>query len=201
MSVSMTAKRSITRADIMALADYIKERGERRKRIAELKRSRRVEVGPFATFYFENYATMWHQIHEMLYIEKGGEEQIEDELRAYNPLIPQGDELVATVMFEIDDEARRKTALQRLGGIEDHVVLSLAGEAIRGAAEGDRENTRSVDNKASSVQFIHFRFTPPQVARFRTLGTQILLGFDHANYGHLAAMPEPVRATLSEDFS
>ncbi len=155
----MTAKRSLTRADIMPLADYVKERAERRKRMAEMKRSRRVEVGPFATFYFENHATMRHQVHEMLYIEKGGEAQIEDELRAYNPLIPQGNELVATVMFEIDDETRRKTALQRLGGIEGHMVLSVGGEQIRGVAEGDRENTRDDDNKASSVQFIHFRFS------------------------------------------
>jgi len=196
----MTAKRSLTRADIMPLVDYVKERAERRKRMAATKRSRRVEVGPFATFYFENHATMWHQVHEMLYIEKGGEAQIEDELRAYNPLIPQGNELVATVMFEIDDETRRKNALQRLGGIEDHMVLSVGGEQIRGVPEGDRENTRDDDNKASSVQFVHFRFTPAQVARFRSEGIQILLGFDHPNYGHLAAMPDAVRAALSADF-
>jgi hypothetical protein len=197
----MTAKRSLDRADIMEMADYIKERGERRKRMAEMKRSRRVEVGPFATFYFENYATMWHQVHEMLYIEKGGEEQIADELRAYNPLVPQGDELVATVMFEIDDEARRKTALERLGGIEDHMLMSIAGEQVRGTPEGDRENTRGEDNKASSVQFVHFRLTPAQAARFRASGAQILLGFDHPNYGHLALIPEKVRATLSEDLA
>jgi hypothetical protein len=197
----MTAKPSLDRADIMAMGDYIKERGERRKRMAEMKRSRRVEVGPFATFYFENYATMWHQVHEMLYIEKGGEEQIADELRAYNPLIPQGDELVATVMFEIDDEARRKTALERLGGVEEHMVLSIAGEQVRGTPEGDRENTRGEDNKASSVQFVHFRLTPAQAARFRASGAQILLGFDHPNYGHLALIPEKVRATLSEDLA
>jgi hypothetical protein len=197
----MTAKRSLDRADIMAMGDYIKERGERRKRMAEMKRSRRVEVGPFATFYFENYATMWHQVHEMLYIEKGGEAQIADELRAYNPLIPQGDELVATVMFEIDDEARRKTALERLGGVEEHMVLSIAGEQVRGTPEGDRENTRGEDNKASSVQFVHFRLTPAQAARFRASGAQILLGFDHPNYGHLALIPEKVRATLSEDLA
>jgi len=197
----MTAKRSLDRSDIMEMADYIKERGERRKRMAETKRSRRVEVGPFATFYFENYATMWHQVHEMLYIEKGGEEQIADELRAYNPLIPQGDELVATVMFEIDDEARRKTALERLGGIEEHMVLSIAGEQVRGTPEGDRENTRGEDNKASSVQFVHFRLTPAQATRFRASGAQILLGFDHPNYGHLALIPEKVRATLSEDLA
>src|SRR5258708_18032434 len=195
----MTVKRSIARADIVALADYVKERGERRRRMAELKRSRRVEVGPFATFYFENYATMWHQIHEMLYIEKGGEAQIDDELRAYNPLIPQGNELVATVMFEIDDEKRRKTALERLGGVELHMVLSIGGEQIRGVPEGDRENTRSEDNKASSVQFVHFRFTPAQSARFRAKDANVLLGFDHANYGHLALIPETVRAALSED--
>jgi hypothetical protein len=197
----MTAKPSLDRADIMAMGDYIKERGERRKRMAEMKRSRRVEVGPFATFYFENYATMWHQVHEMLYIEKGGEAQIADELRAYNPLIPQGDELVATVMFEIDDEARRKTALERLGGVEEHMVLSIAGEQVRGTPEGDRENTRGEDNKASSVQFVHFRLTPAQAARFRASGAQILLGFDHPNYGHLALIPEKVRATLSEDLA
>jgi hypothetical protein len=197
----MANKTSLTRADIMPLADYVRERGERRRRMAELKRSRRVEVGPVATFYFENYATMWHQIHEMLYIEKGGEEQIADELRAYNPLIPKGDELVATVMIEIDDEARRKTALERLGGIESHMVLSVAGEQIRGTPEGDRENTRSEDHKASSVQFVHFRLTPAQIAAFRGTGAQVLLGFDHRNYAHLALMPGPVRNALSEDFA
>jgi len=196
----MTAKRSLTRADIMPLADYVKERAERRKRMAATKRSRRVEVGPFATFYFENHATMWHQVHEMLYIEKGGEAQIEDELRAYNPLIPQGNELVATVMFEIDDETRRKTALQRLGGIEDHMVLSVGGEQIRGVPEGERENTRGDDNKASSVQFVRFRFTAAQIKRFRSEGVQMLLGFDHPNYGHLAVMPEAVRGALITDF-
>src|SRR5258706_10475671 len=173
----MTVKRSIARADIVALADYVKERGERRRRMAELKRSRRVEVGPFATFYFENYATMWHQVHEMLYIEKGGEAQIEDELRAYNPLIPQGSELIATVMFEIDEEARRKTALERLGGVEDHMVLSIGAEQIRGVPEGDRENTRSDGNKASAVQFVHFRFTAGQSAEFRGKDAHLRLGF------------------------
>ncbi|MBV8651264.1 MAG: DUF3501 family protein [Alphaproteobacteria bacterium] len=194
------AKRTLTRADIMPMADYVKERQARRRRMAEMKRSRRIEVGPFATFYFESYETMAHQVHEMLYIEKGGEEQIADELRAYNPLIPQGSELVATIMFEIDDETRRKSVLARLGGIEDHIFLQVAGERIVGRPEGDRENTREDDNKASSVQFAHFDFTPAQKAAFRQSGAQILVGFDHPNYGHLAVMPEAVRAALSEDF-
>jgi hypothetical protein len=143
---------------------------------------------------------MWHQIHEMLYIEKGGEEQIADELRAYNPLIPQGNELIATVMIEVDDEIRRKSVLARLGGIEAAMFLQIAGEQVRGVPEGDRENTRADDNKASSVQFVHFRFTAEQIARFRTPGTQVIVGFDHANYGHLAIMPDATRAALAQDF-
>ena len=194
------AKRSLTRADIMPLPQYVTERPERRRRIAEMKRARRVEVGPFATFYFENYATMWHQIHEMLYIEKGGEEQIADELRAYNPLIPQGNELVATVMIEVDDEIRRQSVLARLGGIEAAMFLQVGGEQVRGVPVGDRENTRADDNKASSVQFVHFPFTAEQIARFRTPGTQVIVGFDHANYGHLAIMPDATRAALAQDF-
>ena len=111
-------KRRITRADIIPLDEYTRTRRERRKAVTELKKKRRVEVGPFATFYFESYETMWHQIHEMLYIEKGGEQQISDELEAYNPLIPQGQELIATVMIEIEDPMRRARVLATLGGIE-----------------------------------------------------------------------------------
>jgi hypothetical protein len=193
--------REITRADILSPAEYARQRRERRQAVTALKKRRRVEVGPFATFYFECYETMWHQIHEMLYIEKGGEEQIEDELRAYNPLIPQGDELVATVMFEIDDERRRQATLARLGGIERHMFLSFAGEMVRGVADEDRENTRADDDKASSVQFMHFPFTSAQKAKFRIPGTQILIGFDHKNYGHMAVMPEMVRAVLADDLA
>jgi hypothetical protein len=195
----MPPKRSVTRADIMPPTQYAHERAERRRRIAAMKRSRRVEVGPFATFYFENYETMWQQIHEMLHIEKGGEEQIADELRAYNPLIPQGSELVATVMFEIDDEVRRKSVLERLSGIEDKMFVQIGGEQVRGVPEGDRENTRADDGKASSVQFIHFPLTALQKRRMREADTQVLVGFDHANYGHLAVMPEAVRASLAAD--
>ncbi|MDB5405705.1 MAG: hypothetical protein JWL84_617 [Rhodospirillales bacterium] len=197
----MAAKRSITRADIMDLGEYVKERGDRRRRMAELKRRRRVEVGPFATFYFESYDTMWHQVHEMLTIEKGGEAQIADELEAYNPLIPKGDELVATVMFEIDDERRRPLELAKLGGIEDNIFIRIDDDLIRGRPEGDRENTREEDNKASSVQFAHFHLAPEQIARFRQPGAQVMLGFDHPNYGHIAVLPEDVRAALSDDFA
>ena len=100
-----------------------RQRAERRKHISEIKRNRRLEVGPFATFYFEFYETMLHQVQEMLFIEKGGEAQLADELAAYNPLIPQGSELVATVMFEIDDPIRRGRVLATLGGVEDRAFI------------------------------------------------------------------------------
>jgi hypothetical protein len=193
------ARRQLTRADILPLEEYVKVRRERRREISELKRRRRVEVGPFATFYFENFATMWQQVQEMLYIEKGGEAQIADELAAYNPLIPQGNELVATVMFEIDDPRRRATALARLGGIENCAFIEVAGEKIRGEPDPARENT-DPDGKASAVQFIRFRFTPQQIAALKRPGGQIVLGFDHPNYSHMAVMPEPVRTALAEDF-
>lgn len=192
-------KRQLTRDDILPPAEYAAMRSEQRKRITEIKRYRRVEVGPFATFYFENHETMRHQVQEMLHIERGGEAQIEDELAAYNPLIPQENELVATVMFEIDDPARRASVLARLGGIENHVFLDIAGQRIRGEPDPTRENT-SPEGKASSVQFLRFPFTDDQIARFKTPGAQAIAGFDHPNYGHMAVLPEPVRAALAEDF-
>ena len=193
------SRKRLTQADILPLDDYAKVRAERRRQINELKRRRRVEVGPFATFYFENFETMWLQVQEMLHIEKGGEAQLKDELEAYNPLIPQGTELVATVMFEIEDAARRGRVLATLGGVEDHTFIDVAGERVRGEPDPTRENT-SPEGKASSVQFIRFPFAPEQVAAFKRPGAKILVGFDHPNYGHQATLPEPVRAALAEDF-
>jgi uncharacterized protein DUF3501 len=194
-----TSRRCLTRADILPLDEYVKVRRERRRQITELKKHRRIEVGPFATFYFENFETMWQQVQEMLYIEKGGEEQIADELAAYNPLIPQGSELSATVMFEIDDPKRRETALSRLGGIENCAFIEIASERVRGEPDPSRENT-SPEGKASSVQFIRFPFSSSQIAAFKQPGAKVLVGFDHPNYGHMAVMGEPVRAALAEDF-
>lgn len=195
----MTGKHEITRDDIMAMDVYGAERRERRGEAVALKRNRRMEVGPVAAFYFENYATMWHQVHEMLHIEKGGEAQIADELAAYNPLIPKGRELIATVMFEVDDEVRRRNFLGRLGGIEETAFLRFGGEKLSGVSEADLDRT-TADGKASAVQFIHFPFTDAQVAAFSTAGTEVIIGFDHPNYSHMAVMPEAVRAALAEDF-
>ena len=195
----MTA-RQIDASAILPAAEYVKVRPERRRRITELKKNRRLEVGPFATFYFENYDTMLHQVHEMLFIEKGGAEQLPDELAAYNPLIPRGSELVATVMFEIDDPLRRARVLGSLGGVERHAFLRVGGDTIRGVPEDDQERTRD-DGKASSVQFIRFPFTAAQVAAFRGGAGDVVVGFDHANYGHMAVMPPATRAALAEDFA
>ena len=195
----MIAKRKIEHADIMAPEAYARERADRRRRITEAKRDRRAGVGPDATFYFESYDTMWHQVHEMLYIEKGGEEQIADELSAYNPLIPNGRELVATLMFEIDDPARRAGFLAGLGGVEETVTLSFADETIATVAEADVDRT-TADGKASSVQFLHFPFSEAQIAKFRAPGVKVTLGIDHPAYGHMTVLPEAVRDALARDF-
>ena len=190
--------RALTREDILPPDEYAAERREHRRRISELKRNRRVEVGPFVTFYFECFETMWLQVQEMLHIERGGEAQIADELAAYNPMIPDGSELSATVMIEIEDSERRHAALSRLGGIEHKMFLTVGGETVRGLADPTRENT-SPDGKASSVQFIKFPLTPGQKKNFRAAGTPIVVGIDHPSYGHMAVMPESVRQALSCD--
>lgn len=195
----MAAKHDITRDDIMPMEAYVQVRKERRREITEVKRHRRLACGPDATFYFENFATMWHQIHEMLYIERGGEAQIADELRAYNPLVPKGRELVATVMFEIPDQERRHQVLSRLGGVEDMMTIGIDGETVRGVSEADLDRTTEA-GKASSVQFVHFPFSDAQVARFRQPGARIIVGIEHPHYAHMAVMPEAMRQSLAADF-
>lgn len=192
--------RKIDASMIVPLAEYSGQRAERRKRIAEIKKTRRLEVGPFATFYFESFDTMLHQVHEMLFIEKGGAEQLVDELAAYNPLIPQGSELVATVMFEIDDPLRRARVLATLGGVEQRAFIRINGATVRGVAEDDQERSRE-DGKASAVQFIRFPFTAAEIAAFRSGEGDVVVGFDHPSYGHMAVMPTAVRQTLSADFA
>ncbi len=195
----MVGRRELIPADILPLEEYRERRAVERKRVLDIKRRRRVEVGPIATFYFENRETMWLQVQEMLYIEKGGPKQIPDELTAYNPLIPNGSELIATIMFEIDDPVRRTNFLARLGGVENTAFLKFDGETVVGAPEQDLDRT-TAEGKASSVQFVHFPFTPDQSAKFRAPGTRAVLGFKHPSYAHMAVMPEEVRAALATDF-
>ena len=192
--------RTISRDDLLPIEDYTAQRKEKRKEAVALKRNRRMEVGPHATFYFESFETMWHQIHEMLYIEKGGEEQIADELAAYNPLIPQGQELVATLMFEVDDEARRARLLAQLGGVEDTVTITIGSHVIKAKPEMDVERTND-EGKASSVHFLHFRFSNEQIEAFKVSSDPVVLAINKEKYQHMAVMPDAVRQTLAADFA
>ncbi len=191
--------RKITKDDLLPVDDYAARRKEKRREAIALKRHRRMEVGPHATFYFENYHTMWHQVHEMLYVEKGGEDQIADELAAYNPLIPDGRELVATLMFEIADPARRDRILARLGGVEETITLTVGGHDIRARPELDVERS-TADGKASSVHFLHFHFSDEQIEAFASSTDPVVLAVDKENYRHMAVMPDAVRRALAGDF-
>ena len=193
-------KRIIEKKDIMPLDVYIGKRRELRKNIVDYKKNRRVALGPYATFYFESYETMLAQVQEMLYIEKGGDEQLQDELSAYNPLIPNGKELTATLMFEIDNPISRAAFLGKVGGIEETVFMKINGEKIKAVPEEDVDRT-STEGKASSVQFIHFNFTDDQIEKFKSNSSEIELGIDHKEYSHSTKLSIENIASLSADFS
>ena len=193
-------KREIQKSDIMPLEAYIKNRKELRKNILSFKKDRRIALGPYATFYFESYETMLAQVQEMLYIEKGGDEQLHDELIAYNPLIPNGKELTATLMFEIDNPISRAAFLGKVGGIEEMVFMKINGETVKAVPEEDVDRT-SAEGKASSVQFIHFNFTDEQIQKFKSSDVNIELGVDHREYSHTTKLSKENIASLSEDFS
>ena len=191
--------RVVTKVDIISLEQYSKDRKKLRSEIIKFKKNRRISLGPYATFYFESYETMLAQIQEMLYIEKGGEEQLKDELRAYNPLIPKGNELVATLMFEIDNPLTRTEFLNKVGGIEKKIFIKINNEFINSIPEKDVDRTSS-EGKASSVQFIHFNFTEEQISQFKDLNNEVILGIDHSFYSHMTKIIEHTRKALIRDF-
>ena len=192
-------KRVIQKEDIMPLEVYTQQRKELRKKIVEFKKDRRIPLGPYATFYFESFETMLAQVQEMLYIEKGGDEQLKDELTAYNPLVPNGKELTATLMFEIDNPVSRAAFLGKVGGIEEMVYLKVGEELIKAVPEEDVDRT-SAEGKASSVQFIHFKFTDDQVKKFKSNSSQIEIGINHKEYSHSTKLSENTIKSLSADF-
>ena len=192
-------KREIHKEDIMPLDIYIKQRKELRKNIVEFKKDRRISLGPYATFYFESYETMLAQVQEMLYIEKGGDEQLKDELAAYNPLIPNGKEIVATLMFEIDNPVSRSAFLSKVGGIEENVFMKIDGDVVKAVPEKDVDRT-SAEGKASSVQFIHFKFNDEQIKKFKLNSSEIELGINHIEYSHTTKLPNKTIISLSSDF-
>jgi Protein of unknown function (DUF3501) len=191
--------RTLTATDFLPLSEWASIRKDRRTALSERKKDRRLSVGPYATLYFENWDTMWYQVQEMLWIEKGGDAQIPDELAAYNPMIPNGLELSATLMFGIADEDKRRLVLGQLGGVESTISISIGGQRVIAVSEEDLERTKA-DGKTSSVHFLHFPFTPEQIALFRDPATDVMLRIDHPNYGHAALVIGAVRTELSGDF-
>ncbi len=190
----------IQKSDLLAPEVYEKNRRQMRKELVEFKKDRRVPLGPYATFYFECYETMLAQVQEMLHIEKGGDEQLNDELTAYNPLIPNGKELVSTLMFEIDNPVIRATFLGKLGGVEENVFIKIDNDIIYGKPEIDVDRT-SAEGKASSVQFIHFEFNQNQISKFKGNNVSIELGIDHKEYSHSTKLSESTIKALSSDFN
>ena len=193
-------KREIQKNDIMPLELYVPKRKELRKNILDFKKNRRISLGPYATFYFESYETMLAQVQEMLYIEKGGDEQLKDELLAYNPLIPNGKELIATLMFEIDNPVSRAAFLGKVGGIEKNVFMKIDEEVIKAVPEEDVDRT-SAAGKASSVQFVHFKFNNQQVEKFKSKSPNVELGIDHKEYSHSTKITDETLKSLSADFN
>ena len=192
-------KREIQKNDIMSLDIYTNQRKELRKKIVEFKKNRRISLGPYATFYFECYETMLAQVQEMLYIEKGGDDQLKDELAAYNPLVPNGKELTATLMFEIDNPISRAAFLGKVGGIEEKVFMKVDGDKIKAQPEQDVDRT-SAEGKASSVQFIHFKFKDEQIKKFIN-NSEVEIGIDHTEYSHTTKLADSTIKSLSADFS
>ena len=192
--------KKIEKVDLLALEVYTQTRKQIRKELIEFKKNRRVALGPYATFYFESFETMLAQVQEMLYIEKGGDEQLNDELIAYNPLVPNGKELTATLMFEIDNPVSRATFLGKVGGIEEKIFIRIDNQVIKALPEKDVDRT-SIEGKASSVQFIHFNLNDDQIIKFKSNNSIVEIGIDHKEYSHITKLTENNIKSLSSDFN
>ena len=191
--------RTITADDIMPLDQYELIRRDKKQEAIERKKLTRISVGPFATVLFENWDSMWLQIQEMLRIEKGGEAQLANELDAYDPMVPKGSELTATVLFEVGDAVRRDAFLRTIGGVEDHVSIQVGGHTIRARPEGDVERTRASDGKASAVHFFHFDFPPEAIAAWKSGEGTAMVVIDHPAYGHAAVISPSARDYLARE--
>ena len=192
-------KRQVEKKDLMPADVYAEIRKKIRKELVEFKKNRRIALGPYATFYFESFETMVAQVQEMLHIEKGGDEQLKDELIAYNSLVPNGKELTATLMFEIDNPLSRGAFLGKVGGIEEKIFMKIDNEEVKAIPEVDVDRT-SAEGKASSVQFIHFKFNEDQINKYKSGDASIELGIDHKEYAHTTKLTEDNVKSLSADF-
>ncbi len=192
--------RKIKLENIISNEAYGKIRSAKRREMIEFKKYRRLDIGPVVSLYFESRDTMLYQIQEMAYVEKITKEELNDELLSYNPLVPNGMELTATMMIEIDDPLRRKNFLSRLGGIEDKVKVLVGNKEIYADSEKDIDRTTSA-GKTSAVHFLHFRFTANLVEAFKNKNNLIQIGIDHDAYGHLSIISDKIREELGKEFN
>jgi hypothetical protein len=191
----------LTPDNLMSLEQYAAKRNTFRAEVMAHKRDRTVAIGPHATLYFEDRLTMQYQVQEMLRIERIFErEGIEEELAAYNPLIPDGSNWKATFMLEYGDVEERRDALARMVGIESRVWVRVTGfDRVYAIADEDLE--RATEDKTSSVHFLRFELSPPMVAAAKQ-GAPIAMGIEHGAYTHrVAAVPENVRRSLAGDLA
>jgi len=195
------AMSKLTRDDLYSLETYSQARPEFRKRVLAHKKNRQVPVGPNATLYFEDALTVQYQVQEMLRIERIFEaEGIEDELGAYNPLIPDGSNWKATFMVEFPEVDERRVQLARLIGIEDRVWVQVSGhERVFAIADEDLERENA--EKTSSVHFVRFELTPAMAAAVKS-GAAVSIGIDHENYRYAIEPVQPaVRESLAADLA
>jgi len=189
----------LTRADLMSLETYAARRAAYRAEVMAHKQHRRVPLGPNATLYFEDRVTMQYQVQEILRIEKLFEaEAIDEELAAYNPLIPDGRNWKATFMLEFEDEAERRRRLAQLIGVERAVWIQVgAGEKVGPVANEDL--SRETEDKTSAVHFLRFELSPALVAD-ACAGAEITVGVEHPNYTHATGpLPANIAESLAAD--
>ncbi|QEA16794.1 DUF3501 family protein [Novosphingobium ginsenosidimutans] len=191
--------RTITADDILPLDRYELIRNDKKQEALLRKKLTRMGVGPHATALFETWDSMWLQVQEMLRIEKGGADQLVDELSAYDPMVPKGRELTCTLLFEIEDPVRRDAFLRTIGGVEDHIAIQVGGQVIKARPEGDVERTRESDGKASAVHFLHFDFDDAAIAAWQSGEGSAMLVIDHPNYGHAAIISADSREYLGRE--
>ena len=191
---------TIEKSDILSRDEYKSKRKSMREKMVLRKKFRRVDIGPYVTMYFENKDTIIHQINEMVYIEDGGEEQIADEILAYKSLVPDGQELVATVMIEIDSPMKRAEFLAKMGGFEEQISIKFGDQEIRGKAELDGDRT-TADGKASSVQFVHFEFEENAVEIIKNHMENVIISINHDNYKHSSVLNIDTVKELVKDFT
>ena len=196
----MSQNKPINESDILNRDEYKAQRKNLREKMVLRKKNRRLDIGPYITIYFENRDTILHQINEMVYIENGGDEQIKDEILAYKSLIPNGKELVATLMVEIDSPKKRADFLGKMGGFEENLDVIVNNKVIKGIPESDVERT-TAEGKASSVQFVHFEFDEESINEFKSTNKDVAITINHKDYKHSTVMNKETKDELSKDFS